>query len=113
LSSDALAPSPDSTPSDTAKSLTPVKAVKAGATRRKSPDADKNKSLKVVDLSGLYRVMGQTVRRLEYNPDKANEPTSLTYYCKSLLHYGSRICVDNVYWIPSNSGVVSGWIEAD
>lgn len=80
----------------------------------KEPKAEKSspsQPLAYVDLSGLYRVNGSTASQIVYDPDRINMPGSNVYRAKSLEHFGSRICVDGIYWIPANSGVVSGWVE--
>lgn len=78
----------------------------AGATPPKSPDA--SDALKYVELTGSYRIRGYTCNRIEVS-DGANQPYSSVYKATSLRHYGTRILVDGVYWMPVASGVIAGW----
>lgn len=81
-----------------------------GGTRPRSPAA--SSPIKYVQLSGNFPVLGVVCNRIEFDPDRANHPSSSIYRAKSLLHFGSRILVDDVFWIPTNSGLVVGWVMA-
>lgn len=115
MSNDAPALNQASSLSDSVKSLTLAQPKKAGATSRKSRGASKepSRALKRVDLSGQYRINDHLCSYIICDPARENNPWDNAYFVKSLDHYGARILIDGNYWMPANSGIVVGWIEAD
>lgn len=89
-----------------------AKPPKAGATPQKSRDENSG-PLKYVTLSGNYSILGFTCNRIDADANRTNHPSSSVYRAKSLVLLGTRILVDDAFWLPVNSGTVVGWVFAD
>lgn len=84
----------------------------AGATPLKLRDENKvaaPEPVKYVQLSGRHNVRGFICDRIEHDVGRINHAASSIYRAKSLLYYGTRILVDEVFWMPVNSGIIVGW----